>query len=251
MSVVPDFYEGQTRAERIAQLVDREDYFFHKIELPNGIVTPGWSDPKNEKLPHYGLPEDMTGMRVLDIGCAEGFFSFEAERRGAAEVVAIDSHPDGVRRFNICREALDSRVQAHLTSVYDISERTYGTFDLVMFFGVLYHLRNPILALEKIFSVCSGTTLLQTANFENEALGDNSAAEFHPFGIESGPADNRSFDPTVFWVPNAACVRDLMLHVGFVNVEGGNIFPVGAVFRGEVPTATKGTPPDQMKAPWC
>ena len=55
--------------------------------FPGGIVTPGWSDPKVDKLPHFGLPASMTGMRVLDIGNAEGFFSFEAERRGAAEVV--------------------------------------------------------------------------------------------------------------------------------------------------------------------
>ena len=251
MTVSEDEYKGITRAEWVKRLVDQESYFFHSIELPNGIVTPGWSNPKLEKLPFFGLPDDMSGMRVLDIGCAEGFFSFEAERRGAREVVAIDSFPDGVRRFNICRDALDSRVQVHLASVYDISARTYGTFDLVMFFGVLYHLRNPVLALEKIFSVCSGKTLLQTANIEDPTFGERSLAEFHPFGISSGPPDNPMLDPTVFWVPNAACVRDLMLHAGFVNVEGGAIAPVGSVFSADVPTKSRGEAPDQMKAPWC
>ena len=122
-------------------------------------------------------------MRVLDIGCAEGFFSFEAERRGATEVVAIDSFPDSVRRFNICRSALASKATAFLTNVYELSPRTFGTFDLIMFFGVLYHLRHPLLALEKIFSVASGTMLLQTANYEESAVGDLSVAKFHPFGI--------------------------------------------------------------------
>jgi tRNA (mo5U34)-methyltransferase len=240
-----------TRGEWLRHLVEREPYFFHRIELPDGLVTPGWSDPRTEKLPYYRLPEDMTGMRVLDIGCAEGFFSFEAERRGAAEVVAIDSFPDSVRRFNICREAFDARAQAFLTNVYDLSERTFGTFDLVMFFGVLYHLRHPLLALEKVFSVCSGTVLLQTASFENPALGEASAAEFHPFGIQSGPPDNPLFDPTVFWIPNSACVRDMMAHVGFEDIEGGTTPTTGVVYTASAPVRRPGTPPDQSKAPWC
>jgi len=187
---------------------------------------------------------------VLDIGCAEGFFSFEAERRGAREIVAIDSFPDSVRRFNICREAFDSKAQAFLTNVYDVTVRAFGTFDVVMFFGVLYHLRHPLLALEKVFSVCSGTVLLQTASFENAALGERSAAEFHPFGIQSGSPDNPQFDPTVFWIPNAACVRDMMAHVGFIDIEGGATPTTGVVYRAEAPVRTPGTPPDQTKVPW-
>lgn len=69
------------------------------MELLNGIVTPGWSDPKIDKLPYFGLPADMTGMRVLDIGNAEGFFPFEAERRGAAEVTGIENYPPMARKF--------------------------------------------------------------------------------------------------------------------------------------------------------
>src|SRR5664280_1456464 len=77
--------------------IQQEPYWFLKMELPGGLITPGWSDPKLDKLPHYGLPADMTGMRVLDIGHAEGFFSFEAERRGAAEVVGIENYPPMAR----------------------------------------------------------------------------------------------------------------------------------------------------------
>jgi tRNA (mo5U34)-methyltransferase len=92
--------------------VEKENYWFHKIELWPGLVTPGRSDPLREKLPFFGLPEEMQGLRVLDVGCAEGFFSFEAERRGAREVIAIDSFPDSVRRFNICRAAFNSKATA-------------------------------------------------------------------------------------------------------------------------------------------
>jgi len=229
--------------------VRREGYWFHRIELTPNLATPGWSDPRKEKLPYYGLPDDMRGMRVLDIGCAEGFFSFEAERRGAAGILAIDSFPDSIRRFNICRSALDSKAEAFLTNVYDLSPRTFGTFDLVMSFGVLYHLRHPILALEKVAGVCSGTLLLQTANYEESALGDLSVAKFHPFGIQSGPPENPIFDPTVFWLPNAACVSDMLSHTGFININELSTIP-GVVFRAEVPHRSVGTAPDQTKAPW-
>jgi tRNA (mo5U34)-methyltransferase len=229
--------------------VSNENYWFHQIELSQNLITPGWSNPRIEKLPYYGLSDDMHGMRVLDIGCAEGFFSFEAERRGASDITAIDSFPDSIRRFNICRTALDSKAIGFLTNVYDLSPRTFGTFDLVMFFGVLYHLRHPLLALEKIASVCSGKLLIQTANYEDSTLGDLSVAKFHPFGIQSGPADNPTFDPTVFWLPNAACVRDMLRHTGFVNINKLSTIP-GVVFEADAPHRSAGTPPDQSTAPW-
>src|SRR6185295_8531053 len=94
--------------EVVRQQVAAEPYWFQKIEVLPGLFSPGWSDPAKEKLPYYGLPDDLSGMRVLDIGCAEGFFSFEAERRGAREVVGIDSFPDSIRRFNVVRAARQS-----------------------------------------------------------------------------------------------------------------------------------------------
>lgn len=124
--------------EWVQSQVAKESYWFHRIELFRDLATPGWSDPRTDKLPYFGLPQDLTGQRVLDIGCAEGFFSFEAERRGAKEVVAIDSFPDSVRRFNICRNALGSKTTAFLCNVYDLNPRGFGTFDIVFFFGVLY-----------------------------------------------------------------------------------------------------------------
>jgi tRNA (mo5U34)-methyltransferase len=228
--------------------VEAEPYWFHRIELAPGLVTPGWNDPIETKVPYFRLPDDMTGMRVLDVGCSEGFFSFEAERRGASEVVAIDSAPDSIRRFNICRAALGSSVQGYLTNVYDLSPRTFGTFDLVMFYGVLYHLRHPLLALEKVFEVCSGELRMQTYSFEDSERVE-SAAQFHPFGIKSGPPENPIHDPTVLWVPNAACARDMLLHVGFTDVQGGPT-PAAAVFSATAPVRSPGVGPDWSKAPF-
>ena len=227
----------------IRQQVEAEAYWFHKILLWPDLVTPGWSDPLSDKLPLYGLPEELTGLRVLDIGCAEGFFSFEAERRGAAEVVAIDSFPDSVRRFNICRDVFESQATAYLCNVYDLSPKTFGTFDLVMFYGVLYHLRHPLLALEKILNVCTGSMLLQTAVHE----------EPYPHGVDSGPDEEGKplRDPTVFWMPNRACVRAMVDSVGFTKIETvSEDDRVSIVLRARSPVEAKGMEPDQDKAPW-
>ena len=243
---------SMTLGEWLKSEVENEGYWFHKIELAPDLITPGWSDPQKDKLPLFGLPEDMRGMRVLDIGCAEGFFSFEAERRGAKEVVAIDSFPDSVRKFNICRSALGSKATAFLCSVYDLNARAFGTFDMVFFYGVLYHLRNPILALERILSVCTGTILLQTATYEVPGATGIPLAKFHPFGLKSGPAENPQWDPTVFWLPNAECVRAMVAHAGFQDIETiSTESKIGIVVRARSPLQTIGEAPDQTKAPWC
>lgn len=243
--------QSRSFMEWLKAQVDAESYWFQRLELAPDLITPGWSDPKTEKLPFFGLPDDMTGRRVLDIGCAEGFFSFEAERRGAKEVIAIDSFPDSVRRFNICRSALNSKATAFLCNVYDLNVRAFGTFDMVFFFGVLYHLRNPILALEKIFSVCTGTLLMQTSGMvEIPGQEDVALAQFHPGGIQSGTTENPMFDPTVFWLPNVACTRALVSHVGFQNVEVLSTDKAGTVVHAQSPTKLPGQRPDETKAPW-
>ena len=199
--------------------VEAEPYWFLRMELPGGVVTPGWSDPARDKLPWFGLPPDLTGMRVLDVGCAEGFFSFEAERRGASEVVSVDFDPECVKRFALCAEAFDSSNRALTMSVYDLDPARFGTFDLVMFFGLLYHLPDPVLAMQKIAALASGTVLVQSSAIETNRLHDVSLARFHPHGLISGPKENQIFDPTVFWEPNAACVHALLDHVDLVDIE--------------------------------
>lgn len=233
--------------EWIEEKIKENPYWFLKIELAPDLFTPGWSDPATEKLPFYGLPDDMTGMRVLDIGCAEGFFSFEAERRGAEEIVATDGSPESIKRFQICKTALDSKVEGHWISIYEIEPEKLGTFDLVMYFGVLYHLRDPLLSLKKIRKVCTGTLLVQSAT--NPELENINApvASFHPDGVMSGP-NKQNHDPTVFWLPNTACVGAMVESIGFVDVE--RVGTHNCIWRAKNPHQAKGMKIQEIDAPW-
>lgn len=140
--------------ELIKRLVDEHGRWFHEIELAPGIVTPG-EDSNRLKLPildELGLPKNASDLRVLDIGCSDGFFSFEMERRGAA-VTAVDFVPEDYTGFAIARRILDSQVEYRMDNVYNLGPTNYGYFDLVLFLGVLYHLRKPLAALDAIRSV--------------------------------------------------------------------------------------------------
>ena len=142
--------------------------WFHTIDLGNGLVTPGATNPARKILPTLGLPSTLTGQSVLDVGAWDGFYSFEAERRGAARVVATDSYcwsgpgwgtKDG---FRLARETLRSSVEDVDIDVMDLAPEKLGTFDLVLFLGVLYHLRDPLGAIERVASVTAGQLILET-----------------------------------------------------------------------------------------
>ena len=133
--------------------------WFHTIDLGAGVVTPGQKDTPTE-LAHMHIPADLKGRRVLDIGAYDGFYSFEAERRGAAEVLATDSWTwnwpgsDARGNFELAREALDSAVMTQEVAVEDLDPDTVGgPFDLVLFLGVLYHAPDPLGYLRRVRSV--------------------------------------------------------------------------------------------------
>ena len=141
------------RAE-IERLIAEHGRWWHEIELAPGILTPG-DDSNRMKLPildALGLPPDLRGKRALDIGASDGYFSFELEKRGA-EVVAIDFVPETYSGFATARKILDSAVDYRMDNVYNLTPESYGSFDVVLFLGVLYHLRKPLAALDAIRSV--------------------------------------------------------------------------------------------------
>jgi tRNA (mo5U34)-methyltransferase len=135
----------------------------HTIDLGHGVVTPGVSH-NDRTLRRIGLPHRLDGLSVLDVGASDGFYAFEAERRGARRVLAVDNFSSWVPRqgFDLARRALRSRVEDREIDLFDLSPDTTGVFDLVLFLGVLYHVHHPRLALERIFSVTGNHLILET-----------------------------------------------------------------------------------------
>jgi len=140
--------------DKIRRLIAEHGRWWHEIELAPGIVTPG-DDSNRMKLPildALGLPRDLHGKRALDIGTSDGYFAFELEKRGAA-VTAIDFVPETYTGFATARKILGSRVDYRMQNVYTLNPVSYRLFDVVLFLGVLYHLRKPLAALDAIRSV--------------------------------------------------------------------------------------------------
>ena len=130
--------------------------WYHSIELPDGTAVEGLIPVSalRQRIEAFPVPADLSGKRVLDIGAATGWCSFEMERRGAA-VVAVDCvpYPD----FHEARELLKSNVEYHVLDMEEITSERLGLFDYVLFFGVLYHLRHPLLGLELVCSLTRAT----------------------------------------------------------------------------------------------
>jgi tRNA (mo5U34)-methyltransferase len=218
--------------------------WWHSIELGDGVVTPGVKPTDaNAELAALHLP-DLRGKTVLDIGAWDGLYSFAAERLGAKRVVALDhfvwsidrealeerrrrglpkEHPEGVRGvwrpdtlpgkrgFDLAREALGSRVEAVVADFMTADLAELGTFDVVLFLGVLYHLRNPLVALERLAAVTGGLAVIETEAAVFPGSRDRAFCEFFEREYKG--------DPTNWWLPNERAVVDLCRAAGFENVR--------------------------------
>lgn len=189
--------------------------WYQTIDLGGGVVTRG-KDNTPARLERIALPARLDGLSVLDVGAWDGFFSFEAERRGAARVLATDHFAWSGRSwgsragFDLAREVLNSRVEALDIDVPDISPETVGRFDVVLFLGVLYHVKDPLGALERVAAVAQKSLIVETAVDLLEVR--RPAMAFYP-GSE---LDN---DPTNWWAPNLACLEQMLRACGFREVQ--------------------------------
>ena len=193
-------------------------HWYHPIEVRPGIVTPGTNDA-SVVLRRLRLPEDCSGLRALDIGARDGFFSFELERRGA-EVIAVDYIAPDATGFAVASRLLGSRVPYLHENLYNLRPETLGTFDLVLCLGLLYHLPDPIRALRIIRSLSRSRMLLETLILDEELPQMGSIPLMRFF-----PGDTMCGDPTNYWAPNIACLKAMLdeteFSVGRV-VRGGN-----------------------------
>lgn len=136
-------------------------HWHQRWEVFQGVFTPGRNSV--ERLCAFAqLPPDLSGKRVLDIGALNGCFSFECERRGASEVIAYSLENPKESGFNKLKSLLNSKVSYIQGSVYSLSPETLGLFDVILFFGVLYHLRYPLLAIDRIRTVSKGMVYVET-----------------------------------------------------------------------------------------
>jgi tRNA (mo5U34)-methyltransferase len=199
--------------------------WYHALELAPGYTTKGMFDLRDQ-VANYGLPERMDGMRVLDVGTWDGFWAFEMERRGA-EVMALDldderdldwpprRRPDVFPEeprgsgFRLAREVFDSKVERVNCSIYDATPEELGQFDLVFCGSVLIHLRDQLLALERIARLCRGTFV--------SAEEYDMMAGFVPFPASRYRADRDK--AVVYWLPSIRTWRRMLSTAGFDRIE--------------------------------
>lgn len=199
--------------------------WYHTLELAPGVVTDGWFDLR-EDVKHYGLPDDLSGKRVLDVGTWDGFWAFEFERRGA-EVVALDLDderqldwpprrrpPESEMRddqrgagFHLAHEVKQSKVQRVVKSIYFATPEEYGQFDIVFCGSVLIHLRDQLLALERIRNLVKpGGTFISAEEYDKRgALLPWRSARF---------LANRDA-AVVFWMPTVKTWQAMHYTAGF------------------------------------
>jgi tRNA (mo5U34)-methyltransferase len=170
------------------------------------------------------VPKDLRGMTVLDIGCNGGFYSIEMKRRGADRVVAVDTETMYLNQARFAAEMSGVEIEFRNLSVYDVA-KLGERFDLVIFMGVLYHLRHPLLALDLIHDHVARDLLL----FQSMQRGSADVEPLEPdYPIEETKVFDRpgypkmhfvehrySHDDSNWWIPNRACVEAMLRDSGF------------------------------------
>ena len=202
----PHFIEENRRQiERLNKLG-----WYHSIELPDGQVIEGHQSiaQLKKRVAQFPIPQDLSGKRVLDIGAWDGWFSFEMERRGA-EVLAVDSTRS--TRLLEAKKLLGSKIEYHIGDICRLTYRDLGMFDIVLFFGVLYHVKHPVMALENVCGMC----LDMACNESFVTSSDLEAApvmEFYETTELRGQLDN--------WVgPNVPCLMAFTRTAGFARAQ--------------------------------
>lgn len=217
----------KTNEDRLRTRVRELDPWFHDLDL-NGVRTAP-DHPLGGFLPDLwrqvepAFPADMTGMTVLDIGCNAGFYSIQLHSRGAA-VTGIEPDPRYLAQARFAAAELGADIEYMQMDVYEL-DRLGRTFDYVLFMGVLYHLRHPLYALERVARIVSRRVVVQCMVRGSEDL--THVAEDYPIGERevflspSFPAmyfiaNSYAGDPTNWWIPNRAGLEALIRSSGLV-----------------------------------
>lgn len=235
----------QVTADEARAKIAKFTQWYHRIEIFPGVVTPGMGDSElhRKRFDELGMPLDARGMRVLDIGCADGYFSFLMEKRGAEEVVAIDYRRAEDSGFAIASNLLGSKVKYYVENVYGLSPEKYGLFDVVLFFGVLYHLRNPLLGLDRIRQMMNpqGVMFLESQIIDRATLmPDGSFKALTDFSPQLAALplwqfysrDSLHKDATTKWAPNLTGLKQIVEEAQF-RVTDSTVYGARGGLRAE------------------
>ncbi len=220
--------ESGWTTEQIRHRVDELGEWFHNIDLKGVKTAPHHilGDYPTSKWNRFAdaIPEDLTGKTVLDVGCNAGFYSIQMKLRGAERVVSIDTDETYLEQARFAAQVSGVELEFHKLSVYEVAKLS-EKFDLVLFLGVFYHLRYPLLALDLLHEYSVKEMLV----FQSMIRGSQEVAEvdddymFEEREIFSDPAFPRmhfiekryAHDPTNWWIPNSACVEAMLRSSGF------------------------------------
>lgn len=235
--------------EQLEQMVQSVPNWWHSIDLGNGVVTKGHKSPAQlaYELKSLRLP-NLQGKSVLDIGAWDGFFSFAAERMGAKRVLALDHYvwsfdlPEAFKYWADCKErgiipkpnlempfyrpsdllgkqgfdtashALNSNVEAHVADFMTMDLAEIGTFDVVLYLGVLYHMENPFEALKRVAAVTKELAIVETEAVAFPVIEHHAVCEFFESNELQGDVSN-------WWAPNEKAVGGMCRAAGFRHVD--------------------------------
>jgi tRNA (mo5U34)-methyltransferase len=225
-------HDGPVTREQISRRVRELGEWFHNLDLGGTQTAPhhflGDYPAVKWRTFAHAIPADLRGKTVLDIGCNAGFYSIEMKRRGAVRVLGIDSDERYLAQARLAAEVLGVELELRQLSVYDVASLG-ERFDLVLFMGVLYHLRHPLLALDLLHEHVVADLLvfqsMQRGSAEVAALADDyHFTEQRIFDLPGYPRlhfveHSYSHDPTNWWIPNRACAEAMLRSAGFAIVE--------------------------------
>lgn len=188
--------------------------WYHQIKVADGLYTPGVEAFRGMwEFNLRALNEvDFKDKKVLDVGCRDGLFSFEAERRGAREIVGIDNDlSPGATEFLIPH--FESKVRMYEMNLLELTPERFGTFDIILFFGVLYHLRYPVWSLRKLVDCVSdgGKLVIESGMLVDPRYGD---VEFIYCPVEDSP-----YEPTSCTFFNQKALDTTMRSLGCEAVD--------------------------------
>jgi tRNA (mo5U34)-methyltransferase len=219
---------GRTDAARLERRVQALGDWFHNLRL-NGVQTAprhplGDYPALKWKRFSHAIPDDLRGWTVLDVGCNGGFYSLEMKRRGADRVVGMDTDARYLSQAKLAAEISGLDIELRQASVYELAA-TRERFDLVLFLGVLYHLRHPLLALDILHDYVVERMLVFQSMLRGSAAipllaEDHAFTDTTPFGRAAYPrlhfVEHRyAGDPTNWWIPNRACAEAMLRSAGF------------------------------------